>query len=83
MGVRGGLFGRLSQAGTPFTGLVRVAVLPRPGDEESEALLKNHAHAFPRGGKVSLSVDGDQMHMRRANPTNKTRRTESNRIIAF
>ncbi|CAM9883951.1 unnamed protein product, partial [Hapterophycus canaliculatus] len=50
----------------PFSGIVRVAVLPHPWDKDSEDILFEHAYAYPRGGKVEFSVDGDddQMEMR-------------------
>lgn len=43
----------------PFTGIVRVAVLPNPWDKESEETLTRHSYAYPRGGNVVFSVDGD------------------------
>lgn len=49
-----------------FSGIVRVAVLPHPWDQESEDMLMEHAYAYPRGGKVAFDVDGDEMEMRSA-----------------
>lgn len=48
----------------PFSGIVRVAVLPHPWDEDSEGTLSKHANAYPRGGQVAFAVDGDKMEMR-------------------
>lgn len=50
----------------PFSGIVRVAVLPHPWDKDSEDILHEHAYAYPRGGKVEFSIDGDddEMEMR-------------------
>lgn len=49
---------------SPFSGIVRVAVLPHPWDKGSEETLSKHANAYPRGGHVAFSVDGDEMEMR-------------------
>lgn len=48
----------------PFSGIVRVAVLPHPWDSEGEMTLSEHAYAYPRGGRVAFDVDGDGMEMR-------------------
>lgn len=48
----------------PFSGIVRVAVLPHPWDKDSETTLTRHAYAYPRGGRVNFAVDGDRMEMR-------------------
>lgn len=55
---------RSSQMKGPFSGIVRVAVLPHPWDEDSEKTLTRHAYAYPRGGRVDFSVNGDEMEMR-------------------
>lgn len=48
----------------PFSGIVRVAVLPHPWDKDSEKTLTRHAYAYPRGGRVNFAVNGDRMEMR-------------------
>lgn len=55
---------RSSQMEGPFSGIVRVAVLPHPWDEDSEKTLTRHAYAYPRGGRVNFAVNGDRMEMR-------------------
>ncbi|CAM9532890.1 unnamed protein product, partial [Ascophyllum nodosum] len=59
---------RQVQIQEPFSGIVRVAVLPQPWDAESEETLMKHAYAYPRGGNVAFNVDGDgdRVEMRRA-----------------
>ena len=48
----------------PFSGIVRVAVLPHPWDKDSEETLSKHAYAYPRGGQVSIVVDEDEVEMK-------------------
>lgn len=48
----------------PFSGIVRVAVLPHPWDKDSEETLSKHAYAYPRGGQVAFNIDGDEMEMK-------------------
>eukprot|EP00903_Cladosiphon_okamuranus_P005442 g5427.t1 len=48
----------------PFSGIVRVAVLPHPWDKDSEQTMSQHAYAYPRGGQVSFAVDGDEVEMK-------------------
>lgn len=54
----------LQQMKAPFSGIVRVAVLPHPWDDDSEQTLSKHAYAYPRGGQVSFAVDGDEMEIK-------------------
>lgn len=53
-----------SQIQTPFSGIVRVSMLPHPWDEESDAMLRAHAYAYPRAGKVAFDVTGDEVVIR-------------------
>lgn len=58
-----GIVGSFQMEGR-FSGIVRVAVLPHPWDKDSEKTLTRHAYAYPRGGRVTFAVNGDEMEMR-------------------
>lgn len=39
-------------------------MLPYPGDSNAEEILREHAYAYPRGGKVFSTVESDEMVLR-------------------
>ncbi|CAM9455266.1 unnamed protein product, partial [Chrysoparadoxa australica] len=45
------------RAAAPFKGILRMALLPDSTDEQTKALLSNHAYAYPRGGHIDFVMD--------------------------